>query len=366
MVSLRELREEIEEGLRERKDAHWHLNRRQQDFIAAITLRNINKVRQLLENGINPNFRDGSGNFPVHIVCDLPFTGEDTITPALLELLLFMGADLQAQDRFGRVPLHLAVAKSPALVTTLLDKGCSINAQDNGGATALMAACGSNCGSCTADVVEILIGHGCNVHIQDKEGNTALHYICKNASLSTQTRDRVVWSLLHAGASATTCRHDGRMPLCLELDSLFRMAPQRLASASLTLVRTLLCAGANIHPRSRLQKQWARQTAVVANPQALCKVLCLAAPVLAPHQVRFLYQVWVSAVGLITPDDFVIDSAQLEIQLQLQSLSCTVPSLRCLCRHSIRAYLRGKMVCRVPLLPLPTALQEFLLSLDER
>lgn len=57
------------------------------------------------------------------------------------------------------------------------------------------------------------------------------------------------------------------MPLCLELDSLFRMAPQRLASASLTLVRTLLCAGANIHPRSRLQKQWARQTAVVANPQ---------------------------------------------------------------------------------------------------
>lgn len=57
----------------------------------------------------------------------------DTITPALLELLLFMGADLQAQDRFGRVPLHLAVAKSPALVTTLLDKGCSINAQDNGG-----------------------------------------------------------------------------------------------------------------------------------------------------------------------------------------------------------------------------------------
>lgn len=66
----------LQEGLRERKDAHWHLNRRQQDFIAAITLRNINKVRQLLENGINPNFRDGSGNFPVHIVCDLPFTGE--------------------------------------------------------------------------------------------------------------------------------------------------------------------------------------------------------------------------------------------------------------------------------------------------
>lgn len=52
--------------------------------------------------------------------------------------------------------------------------------------------------------------------------------------------------------------------------------------------------------------------------QALCKVLCLAAPVLAPHQVRFLYQVWVSAVGLITPDDFVIDSAQLEIQVHFQ------------------------------------------------
>jgi len=52
---------------------------------------------------------------------------------AIVERLLFMGAETEVVDRFSSVPLHRAACVSSQLVRILLEKGCSINAQDNAG-----------------------------------------------------------------------------------------------------------------------------------------------------------------------------------------------------------------------------------------
>lgn len=56
--------------------------------------------------------------------------------------LLELGADVEAEDAYGRRPLHLAAAGGcEEVVKALVEAGASVDAGTQGGDTALMKAC---------------------------------------------------------------------------------------------------------------------------------------------------------------------------------------------------------------------------------
>lgn len=51
----------------------------------------------------------------------------------ILRTLVYMDMPLDATDRFGQTPLHIAAEKSMEMVTVLLEAGASVNIEDNAG-----------------------------------------------------------------------------------------------------------------------------------------------------------------------------------------------------------------------------------------
>lgn len=51
----------------------------------------------------------------------------------MLRTLVYMDMPLDATDRFGQTPLHIATEKSMEMVTVLLEAGASVNIEDNAG-----------------------------------------------------------------------------------------------------------------------------------------------------------------------------------------------------------------------------------------
>ena len=71
------------------------------DFFKAIKVGNVEWVRQLIEDGANPNIKDRYGETPLHISAR---SGHAKI----IEILIAGGADVKAKDDFGQTPLHFA------------------------------------------------------------------------------------------------------------------------------------------------------------------------------------------------------------------------------------------------------------------
>ncbi|MFG3497747.1 ankyrin repeat domain-containing protein [Streptomyces sp. NPDC047928] len=85
-------------------------------------------VRELLDAGVDPRVRDGSGRGLLHV---LHLIDHETLLPRLLAA----GLDLEACDHLGRTPLYTAVADrgSAALVRALLAAGARIDVVDGMG-----------------------------------------------------------------------------------------------------------------------------------------------------------------------------------------------------------------------------------------
>ena len=175
--------------------------------------------------------------------------------PAVCQVLIDAGADIEARDDMGRSPLHWA-CDSGALevVKMLVESGAEVRASGNGGLTyAMMAA---RCGHIEtmhylvglpevdvnhkdrfgrtavlyaadekyADVVEVLIDAGADIEVKDFQGRSPLLVASKHGHL------RVVEVLLKAGADV--CVTDELGETCLSLAAVNRRTET---------VRTLLC-----------------------------------------------------------------------------------------------------------------------------
>ena len=151
----------------------------------------LEKVRDLLEKGADPNAPDGSGRTAVHYAAGRQTRPGGT---GILSLLLDSGGHCCSQDNQGDTPLHYAVAES-------LD-GTSDNADILGR-------------------IRHLLAHGADPNQPNKRGYTPLHFSAK-AGVSIK-RANVINSLLHADGDRDRAAEDGNTPLHLAAGASVRL-----------------------------------------------------------------------------------------------------------------------------------------------
>ncbi|XP_035667626.1 death-associated protein kinase 1-like [Branchiostoma floridae] len=186
-------------------------------FIRAAAEGSVERVRRLLEKGVDVNTRDIDGRTALHEACMggydkvvelliengacLNMTSNDGNTVLhkaclgghlkIVELLIKKGADLNVTDKFGHKALHDACRGGHDKVVELLIKNrADLNVADIGGVTALHEACGGG----HDKVAELLIRNGADVNVNDNDENTALHKACRRG------HEKVVELLIKSGA----------------------------------------------------------------------------------------------------------------------------------------------------------------------
>ena len=133
-------------------------------FLQTIWKGDIFAVKELLENGVDPNVQTKLGESPLHIAAKKEET-EVTI------LLIAHGADTNSREGDGKTPLmEAASAGQPENAEVLLSAGADINATDENGFTALIWATMLG----FPELVGILIEYGAEVNTRSKDGMTAM------------------------------------------------------------------------------------------------------------------------------------------------------------------------------------------------
>ncbi|NJM21116.1 MAG: hypothetical protein HC836_20885 [Richelia sp. RM2_1_2] len=89
-----------------------------------------------------------------------------SIEPAVLQLLLDRGVDVNLRNAQGQTPLHVHRFQ-PSLVKLLLNRGAKVNLQDVEGKTPLYDV--------NLEVAQLLVAANADLNIQDKLGRTPLH-----------------------------------------------------------------------------------------------------------------------------------------------------------------------------------------------
>jgi ankyrin repeat protein len=129
----------------------------------AAAVGNIEAVKQHLADGADVNAKDANGEIPLHIAA----------TKEIAELLIANSAIISAKDHLGRTPLHwTALTGRREIVELLIAEGADVNAKNKYGRTTPLhfAASGGN-----KEIAELLIANGADVNAKDKWGGTPLH-----------------------------------------------------------------------------------------------------------------------------------------------------------------------------------------------
>lgn len=185
----------------------------------------LEKVKTLLESGVDPNIAQPNGtllHFAVlkshaEMVKMLLAAGAN-VNAALIprgwtplhyvrnaevaQILLAADADKYAIADDGRTPLHWAVLFDVETVKVLLTAGADINAVDQNGNTPLFDAMRPN----GAGMVKMLLAAGANVDTTDCIGYTPLHHAVIHGYIE------IIEALLEAGANAKATSKSGHTP----------------------------------------------------------------------------------------------------------------------------------------------------------
>lgn len=174
------------------------------DFVAAEN-GNLERIRQALEAGTDPDAKDGSGRSALHWAAK---GGQAEVGM----LLLKYGADINIQEGKSDnpfpskdTPLHWAVFYGQGdFVKLLIQHHANLDISNNTGQTPLICAV---CNEREEMVVILLDDATITVNTQDNDGNTALHW----AALLGYPQ--IAKILIDHGADRTILNNAGRNPL---------------------------------------------------------------------------------------------------------------------------------------------------------
>lgn len=187
----------------------------------------ISRVQRALARGADVNARDRWGNTPLHLAAARGHL-------AIVELLIVRGASIDAING----SLRLAVEEGHAdIVRLLLEHGAGDNRTPGGLRNALTPLL---FGSPRAEVMELLIGHGADVNARGREGNTPLHDAASHGSTEA------VRVLLEHGADPNVTNDSRQTAAMLALDSRDAEIRQFLEPGKRETLRLLIQTGAEI------------------------------------------------------------------------------------------------------------------------
>ncbi|XP_078537499.1 ankyrin repeat and SOCS box protein 18 isoform X2 [Lissotriton helveticus] len=288
----------------------------------------------LLEHRANPNLLSHEGLTPLHLC-----TSEDTLRCA--KLLIKYGAVVsQVSEDSQESPLHIAARHGlPAHTHLYLRHGAAVDGRNAQQETPLNVACGQAIEPKHLEnylqVCRMLLAHGADANATDEEKKSPLHKACKSASHD------LVKLLLENGSDVNAIDYNGASPLSCSLQT---AAFKQMLRPQHT-VRALLNHGS--------QRVW---------PTAFGKVLQTCAS--TPLVIEILFN---SYESIRIPErwvDTIPEEASQTHRSFFQSLlrlSSSTRSLQHLCRCAIRKHFGSRCHCLIPKLPVPPALQDYLL-----
>ncbi|MFB8787332.1 MAG: ankyrin repeat domain-containing protein [Potamolinea sp.] len=159
---------------------------------------NEQEVAQLLiAKGADVNAKNKNGETPLHLAR----------SQEMAQLLIAKGADVNAKNKNGETPLHLA--RSQEMVQLLIAKGADVNAKNKNGETPLRLALRIN----KQEIAQLLIANGADVNARDNYGETLLNLALLN------NKQEIAQLLIANGADVNARDNYGSTLLNLALQS---------------------------------------------------------------------------------------------------------------------------------------------------
>ena len=183
----------------------------------------IDVVRLYMEAGVKPTIKNSGGSTALHIAVQLSRKIE------FVQLLVEHGADVNATDKDGTAPIHLAAAYGQeSVLEYLLQQGANAEITCMSHGTPLMAAASKGVGS----NVEMLLRHGVKFDATSEE---SYHYTSIQAA-AANGQEKIVKRLLKLSPNIDQVGGADGTTLCAAV-----------GSENLAIVQTLLEYGANIN-----------------------------------------------------------------------------------------------------------------------
>jgi ankyrin repeat protein len=138
------------------------------ELIKIVQSGDIDRLKILIEEGININTANQAQETLLHIACDC----EGRNAQQMGRLLIENKADIYAKDIFGYLPLHVASLQDAMypIVKWLIDKGVNIDSRCNDGYTPLHLACLAR----APGIIALLIAEGADINLISGDGDTPL------------------------------------------------------------------------------------------------------------------------------------------------------------------------------------------------